>query len=190
MIIFSVPTPDLVESVEDEKMTFALIADATKKLERDGSDFIIIACNSLQYLIGRLQGIVKIPIIGIAPIVAEYVKNKGYKTVGILATNTTIKKRVYDSYLDEKGIKLVAPNEADQNCVAEVILNEIGGSATTKDTEKLKKVVGNLQKNGADAIILACTELPLIIKQAEVGIPLIDCNALYTQEAAKLATKT
>lgn len=190
MIIFSVPTPDLVESVEDEKMTFALIADATKKLERDGSDFIIIACNSLQYLIGRLQGIVKIPIIGIAPIVVEYVKNKGYKTVGILATNTTIKKRVYDSYLDEKGIKLVAPNEADQNCVAEVILNEIGGSATTKDTEKLKKVVGNLQKNGADAIILACTELPLIIKQAEVGIPLIDCNALYTQEAAKLATKT
>ena len=123
MIIFSVPTPDLVESVEDEEMTFSMIAEATKKLERDGADFIVIACNSLQYLNARVQALVKIPIIGIAPIVAENIKIKGYKTIGILATETTIKKRVYNSYLDKNEIKLVEPNEDDQNCVAEVIIN-------------------------------------------------------------------
>lgn len=190
MIIFSVPTPDLVESVENEELTFSMIADATKRLERDGSDFIIIVCNSLQYLIGRLQALVKIPIISIAPISVEYIKNKGYKTVGILATDTTIKKRVYDSSLNEKGIKLVIPNEVDQNSVAEVILNEIGGRVTTKDTEKLKKVVRNLQKGGAAAIMLACTELPLVLKQRDVNIPLIDCNELYAQKTAQYSSQT
>ncbi len=190
MIIFSVPTPDLVESVEDEEMTFSLIAEATKKLERDGSDFIIIACNSLQFFIERLQVFVKIPIIALSPLVAKHVKDKGYKIVGILSTDTTIKKKIYDSYLAEKGIQLVTPNEIDQNSVEEVILNEIGGTSGIKDTEKLKKVIDNVQKAGAEAILLACTELPLVIKQQDVSMPLIDCNELYIQKAAKFSSNT
>lgn len=188
MIIFSVPTPDLVERVEDEEMTFSIIANATKRLEQDGSDFIIIACNSLQHLIGKLQVLVKIPIISMAPIVADYVEDKGYKTVGILATDTTIRKKVYDSCLEEKGVKLVKPNEEDLKSVEQVILNEIGGRVTTKDTKKLRQVIGNLQKGGVDAIMLACTELPLVINQTDVDIPLINCNELYVYEAAKLSS--
>ena len=190
MIIFSVPTPDLVESVEDEETTFSLIAEATKKLERDGSDFIIIACNSLQYFIERLQTTVKIPIIGIAPLIAEYIKDKGYKTVGLLATNTTIKKKIYEFYLGEKGIQLITPGEIDQNSVTEVILNEIGGISGVKEMKKLKKVVDSVRKAGAEAILLACTELPLVIKQQDVSITLIDCNELYIQKAAKFSSNT
>ncbi len=189
MIIFSVPTPDLVKSVADEELTFSRIAEAIKKLEQDGADFIIIACISLQYLIGRLQALIKIPIIGIVPIVAAYAKNKGYKTVGILATDTTLKKRTFDSYLNEAGIKLIAPLEENQNSVEEIILNIIGGNITTKDTEMLKKVIGNLQKDGADAIILACTELPVVLKQQDLNIPLIDVNELYIQKTVKLSSK-
>ena len=185
MIIFSVPTPDLVESIENEELTFSMAADAIKRLERDGSDFIVVVCNSLQYLIGRLQTLIKIPIINMASIVADSVQDRGYKTIGILSTETTIKKRVYDSNFSEKGIKLVAPNKADQNSMAEVILNIIGGRVTAKDIEKLKKVVGNLKKSGADAIMLACTELPPVLKQADIDLPLIDCNELYAKAAAK-----
>ena len=70
MIIFSVPTPDLVERIEDEEKIFNMVTDAIKKMENDGCDFIVIACNSLQYLNKRLQDEIKIPIIGIAPIIA------------------------------------------------------------------------------------------------------------------------
>lgn len=190
MVIFSVPTPDLIESIEDEETTFSMIADATKKLEQNGCDFIIIACNSLQFFIERLQPLVKIPIISIVSIVKGYIKNKDYKTIGILATDTTIRKDIYGKFLKSADIKLLIPNEADQKTVEEIILNEIGGKASINDTIKLKNIISNLEKHGAESILLACTELPLVIKQAEVGIPLIDCNELYAQGVAKLATKT
>lgn len=189
MIIYSVPTPDLVESVEDGELTFQLISNAVKKLEQDGADFIIIACNSLQYLNDKLQVLVKIPIMGIAPIVAEFVRNKGYNAVGILATDTTIKKKIYDPYLDKKAIRPLIPEQSDQKNVEEVIISELGGRTTIKETKKLKNIVEKLQKVGAEAILLACTELPLVIKQQDVNIPLIDCNELYAVEAAKLSSK-
>lgn len=189
MIIFSVPTPDLVESIEDEEETFLMVSDAVKKLERDGADFIIIACNSLQYLNDRLQVLVKIPIIGIAQIVATDIIDKGYKTVGILATETTIKKRIYDTYLGKHGIINIVPDKVEQKVVAEVILNEFRGKTTNKDMEKIKRIAESLQKTGADAVLLACTELPLVIEQSNVNVPLIDCNDLYIREAARLSSQ-
>ncbi len=188
MIIFSVPTPDLVERVEDEKLIFNLIAVAIKKLEKDGSDFIIIACNALQYLLKSFQALVKIPIIGIAPTVAEYIKDKGYKSVGILAADTTISKKVYDPFLGEKGIKLIKPDQTDQNIVESVILDEYSGKTSVKNTEKVKTVTEKLYKNGVDAVLLACTELPLILKQKDVNFPLIDCNEIYALKAAELSS--
>lgn len=188
MVIFSVPTPDLVETIEDEKQTFAMIADAAKKLEKDGCHFIIIACNSLQYLIEKLQTLVKIPIISMAEKVTVYLKTKGYKKVGILATNTTVQKNIYKRSLEQIGISLIAPSASDQKVVEEVILNLIGGKGTVEDKQRISNVINNLQQEGANAILLACTELPLIIKPEDTNMTLIDCNEIYAVEAAKLAS--
>lgn len=189
MIIFSVPTPDLVKSIEEENTTFSAIADATKKLEQNGCDFIIIACNSLQYFIDKLQKLVKIPIIGIAPVVAKYVNNKGYKTVGIIASDTVIKKKIYSNFLESFGIKVLVPNKIDQKASEEIMLNVIGGKTQNDDKNKLISIIKNLRKKGAETILLACTELPLVIKQTDTDISLIDCNQLYVIEAAKLSVK-
>lgn len=167
-----------------------MIADAVKKMENDGCDFIVIACNSLQYLNERLQAIIKIPIIGIAPLIAEFLKEKGFKTVGILATETTIKKKIYNHFLQKNKIKLVIPNDTDQNDLIEVILNEFSGKTSSKDKEKLINVVKNLQKEKVDAVMLACTELPMILKQQDVNIPLIDCNEIYAQNIAQLSSNS
>lgn len=188
MVIFSVPTPDLVESIEDEKKTFVLIAAAMKKLEQDGCDFIVIACNALQYLNERFQKLVKIPILGIVPTVTEYIQNKGFKSVGILAANTTVRKKVYDFYLKEKGITLIRPDKKDQIIIEKAILDEYSGGTNIKNVEKIRKIALKLHKNGADAILLACTELPLVIKQDDVDVPLINCNEVYAQKAAQLSS--
>jgi len=185
MVIYSVPTPDLVESVADENSTFSLIAEATKKLEQDGCDFIVVACNSLQYFIDRLQPLVKIPIIRIAKISTDYVIEKGYKKVGILASYTTIKKETYSKYLQEAHIEVVSPNDDDQKIVEQIILNIIGGEQTNEDKSNLLRFIEKLKSQGAEGILLACTELPLLVKQADTTTPLIDCNELYAQEAAK-----
>ena len=189
MIIFSVPIPDLIESVEDEEKTFELILVAMKKLESDGTDFIVIACNSLQYMNDRWQKEVNIPIVGIAPSVSEFIKHKGYKSVGILSTGTTIKKKVYDQFLKEIGARLVLPNEEDQKEIERIILNEIGGKTTADDTENLRRVVDRLQKDGAEAVMLACTELPLLLTQKGVNVPFVDCNEIYALNAGELSSK-
>jgi len=104
MVIFSIPTPTLVKSIANEEKTFSTLFNAIKGLEREGSDFIIITCLSLQYFINKLQDQTKIPIISMSPILAKYIKHKNYKTVGVLGTYTTIKKRICDKSLKELGI--------------------------------------------------------------------------------------
>ncbi len=187
MIIYSVPTPDLVERIEDEEKTFSMVSEAIIKLERDGADFIVIVCNSLQYLNERLQKLVNIPIISLAAVIAQYVQSKGYTQLGMLATETTINKRVYQARLDEKGITAIVPNQTDQRMIAEVILNEMGGISTDIDKTNMKRIVTHLQKAGANAILLACTELPLILKQSDCSIPIIDCNEIYARHTAQLS---
>lgn len=184
MVIFSVPAPDLISGVENEELIFNMIGEAAQKLERDECAFIVIACNSVQFLLERLQTLVKIPIVGIAQVTAEEIKTYGYKSVGILATDTTIRKDVYGKPLHKYGINLIAPDEVNQEAVQRVIYDEISGDTTNESLERLKNAVKELQVKGAEAVLLACTELPLIIQQAHSDIPLIDCNQLYAKETA------
>lgn len=187
MIIHSIPTPDLVGGVEDEERTFKIIVKALYGLERTGAEFIIITCISLQFFIERLQPLVGIPIVPITPILVNYAKKKGYKTVGVLATKASIEKKIFDGLMGEAGIRLVTPGEEDQRKVGEVVLDIIGGRITPKDKKTLKKVIKNLQKKEAEAILVGCTEFPLILKQSDVKIPLINCNELYPRVAAQYA---
>src|ERR1700730_14418523 len=96
MIMYSVPIPDVVESLENEQDTLDSLIDASKTLQGDNCDFIVIACNSVQFLLNELRSQITIPIIGIAETVAKELKGMMYKKVGILATQTTILKKVYD----------------------------------------------------------------------------------------------
>ncbi len=189
MIIFSVPTPDLVESIENEAETFDRIAEAIKKLEKDGADFIIIACNSLQYMLERFRGLVTIPIIGIAEVVAEHIKEKGYKKIGILGTKTTVDKQVYDKDMKSIEAELVKLDSHDMDIMTGTILNEIAGTLTNKDSENVQMLIKHLHDNGAEVALLVCTDLLSMIEQQNPIIPIIDCNDLYAQYAAKYASK-
>jgi len=186
VIIYSVPTPDLIRKVKDEKVTFKLIKQAVKYLEGDGCDLIIIACNSLQYFLNGLQKSVKVPVIGIVPIVAEYVKKKGYMNVGILATSTTIKKKIYAEPLNKIGVNVLKPDVKGQKKVEDAIYGVIGGINTKKYTKIIKHVIADLQKNGAEAVLLACTEISMIINQLDTKMPLIDCSELYARHIAMI----
>ena len=188
MIIYSVPIPDVVESIENEQETLIALTDASKILQVDGCDFIVIACNSVQFLLDDIRKKISIPIIGIAETVAKELQTKGYKKVGILATQTTIGKKIYDEELNKIGVSLLSPDEDNQNVVTEVIMTQLSGKASSRETQKLKNVVDILKRNGAEAILIACTDLPLVIKQADTAIPLINCTEIYANETARLSS--
>lgn len=188
MIIYSTPTPKLVHGVEDEEKTFYLLAHAVYGLEREGADFIIITCISLQYFIERLQPLVSIPIIPITPILVDEAKRKKYTTLGILATKATLEKKICHTGLEKAGITIIEPNRTEQHEVGEVILDVIGGTVTAKDSDVLQNVIGKLKKRGAEAVLLACTELPMVLEESNPEIPLIDCNVLYPKVVGQYAS--
>jgi len=186
-IIFSIPIPDVVESIENESIVLNMLKNASKKIEENKCDFIIIACNTVQYLLDDIRKSVKIPILGIAEINAKYMKKK-FKKVGILSTRVTIEKGIYDKPFQKNGIEIIKPEKKEQKIITEVIMNVLAGKITEKDRCKLSKIINNFRKNKAEAVLMACTELPLIITQKDFDISLIDCTQIYADEAARLST--
>jgi len=188
-IIFSVPIPDVVESMKNEKKVLEMLSEACVGLEREGCVFILIACNTVQYLLEELKKSVRTPIIGIAEVNAKYVKNK-YKKVGIVGTKIMIEKKVYDKAFKEAGIELVKPDDGDQEKVTRVIMNQLAGKVTEEDKRLLVEMITNLNFRGAEAVLIACTDLPLVISQEDIKIPLVDCTKVYADEAARLSQNT
>jgi len=187
MIIYSIPIPDVVESLENEQVTLEMLQNTAKNLENNGCDFIVIACNTVQFLLENIRQAVNIPIIGIAEINAKHLKTKGIKKVGILATEVAIEKQVYDGAMTNIGISLIKPTAEDQEIVTEVIMTQLAGKTTRSETNKLANIAEHLKFQGAEAILLACTDLPLVINQKDTDVPLINCTETYVNEAAKLA---
>jgi aspartate racemase len=188
IIIWNVPIPDVVESSENEELTLKMLSDVAIRMEKNRCNFIVIACNTVQYLLEQIRESVKIPILGIAEINAKFVKKKDYSRVGIIGTKTMINKQIYDKDFERIGLKLIKPGRADQEKLTKVIMNQLAGKITKEDKQELIIVVKNLQNQGAEVILVACTDLPMIMGQEDFKIPLIDCTQIYANETAKLST--
>ena len=186
--IESVPIPDVVEKIKNENVILGMISSAAIRLESSKCKFIVIACNSVQYLLPEIQKKVNIPILGIAAVNTKYLIEQGYKRVGILGTETTINKKVYDNELEEAKINLIGPSSKEQAFVTQAIMEQLCGKISTDTKNRLLQVINNLRKQKIEAILLACTELPLILQQRDSDLPLIDCTKIYADETAKLST--
>lgn len=187
IMIYSVPIPDVVESLENEELTLEMLQHAAQVLEKGGCDFIVVACNTVQFLLEPLRESVGIPIVGIAESAAEYLREKNLKRVGILSTETTIQKRIYDDVMGDIGVELIKPSVEDQAIITEVIMAQLSGKTTSVETERLVMIAEHLKSFGAEAVLLACTDLPLIIGQKNTRVPLVNCTEIYANEAAGLS---
>ncbi len=186
--IASVPIPDVVNGLETERITLNMLGKAAIKLQNAGSDFILIACNTVQFLLKPLRTKVKIPIIGIASVTARYLIRAKIKKVGILATSVTINKKIYDQTLKEKGIRLIKPSATEQSSLTDAIMNQLAGQATQNDKKNILKIISRMKKRRAEAILVACTDLPMVVNQIDASIRLIDCTQVYADQAARLAS--
>ncbi len=187
VVIYSVPIPNIVEKIESEKTTLNMLIEAALILEKGCCDFIVIACNSVQYLLPALQRNTKIPIIGIAETNARYLQQMGYKNVAILSTITTVQNKIYDDAMTDRGIKIVKPNKEDQEIITQVILAQLNGGVRRYLKKKFLKLIDGLKDSNVEAILLACTELPLVVQQSDVDFPLVDCTRVYADEAARVS---
>lgn len=168
-----------------------IMIDAAKRLEKGGADFIVICTNTMHKMADEIQENVKIPLLNIADATAEKVKNRGIKKVGLLGTKFTMEEDFYKGRLiDKYGLQVLIPNENDRQIVHDVIYKELClGIVNPESKEKFIKIIKNLVSNGAEAVILGCTEIPLLIKQDDVEIPIFDTTRIHAEAAVEWSIK-
>ena len=164
------------------------MTDVALKLENAGADFVLICANTMHKTADYVEKNINIPLVHIADTVADEIKRKGFKKVGLIGTPFTMQEEFYKGRLKEKhNIEVLIPDEqADVDCIYDIIKDELTfGKLLDSSREKYLKIMQKLVKRGAEGVILGCTEIPLLIKQEHTAIPVFDTATLHALAAVK-----
>lgn len=161
-----------------------VLGEVAHRLEKAGADFVVICTNTMHKVVHHIENKINIPILHIADATTLQVKKQGFSKVGLLGTKYTMEQDFYKSRIASNGIKVVVPNEHDREVVNNIIFNELClGKISQISREYYKQVIEKLIQNGAEGIILGCTEIGLLVKAEDSTVPLFDTTAIHALEA-------
>ncbi len=179
---------DLEHHTKEWKKSDQILIDAAQSLEESGVDFILLCANTAHVLFEKIQENVKISIIHIADATAGKIKSAKIKNIGLLGTKLTMQEDFYRGRLEkEHNLNVLVPPEEEMEIVAEEINNLCLGKTNSDAKRQFLDIIDDLVKQGAEGIILGCTEIPLLIKQSDVKIPLFDTTMLHAESAVERA---
>lgn len=189
-IIYSLNYGDIIRNnkKDDWDANLALIGEGAKILENGGAKGIILCANTMHLIADRLQSLINIPIIHIATATAAEIKMKNIKKVGLLGTKFTMERNFYKTKLSEQGIEAIIPGDDERDFIHYTIFEELGKNILKDESrQRYISVIKNLIANGAEGIILGCTEIPLLIKQDDVMVPVFDTTMIHSEAAVQFA---
>jgi aspartate racemase len=164
--------------------------DAARRLKNGGADFIVIASNTMNSRANDVQSDVKIPVLHIADATGKCVKDSGISSVALLGTKYTMEQDFYRDCLEKKyGLHVIVPNDAERDYINSVIFDELcANEIRSQSRERFKQIISRLvDEEGAQGIILGCTEIPLLIKQEDVSVPVFDTTKIHAEAAVRYA---
>lgn len=168
----------------DWEKTFQMVLKASNHLKSCVATSIVLCANTMHLIADRLEKEINIPVIHIATVTANEIVKNGIKKVGLLGTKFTMELDFFKSKLEEKGITAIIPDEHDREFVHNTIFDELGKGIVKPETKaKYLKIIEKLIENGAEGIILGCTEIPLIVKENDVKVPTFDTTLLHSKAA-------
>lgn len=163
-----------------------MIVNTTQRLDIAGASFGLIACNTAHKALNLVRDQIDLPMIDIVDETAREVCRQGHKTVGLLGTLTTMNDDYFKGHLTDKyGIEVITPSKEDQKVIADIGDRELSkGIFSKKARDKFRPIIKRLVANGAEAVILACTEFGLLLKKEDSPVVLIDTLAVHVEAAA------
>ena len=173
----------------DWQGTATILSDAAQKIEAGGADCLLICTNTMHKVAPQIQAAIGIPVLHIADATAEVLVRKGIKTVGLLGTAFTMEQDFYKGRLsDNYGLNVVVPNTADRAIVHDVIYQELclGKTVAASKAEYLR-IIKTLAEQGAEAVILGCTEIGMLVEQRDTDVVLLDTTTIHAQKAVEFA---
>ena len=174
-----------LQHVGDWQGTADILIEAAKGVERAGADFVLICTNTMHKVADAIQENISIPILHIADATAEMLKADGVSKVGLLGTRFTMEQDFYKQRLTDKhGIEVVVPEAEEREAVHSVIYNELcKGLIKEPSRHRYLEIIDDLYKSGAQAVILGCTEIALLVKQTDTAVKLYDTTAIHADSA-------
>ena len=164
------------------------LSQIAQNLEQAGADFIVICTNTMHKVAPQIQKTISIPILHIAQATADALLENGIKKVGLLGTKYTMTQEFYKEKLLEAGLEVVIPDQAGVEEVNRIIYDELClGQIEESSKQAYLAIIDDLKNAGAEAVILGCTEIGLLVKQEDTDVPLFDTTAIHAKKAAKVA---
>ena len=181
---------DLEHATEDWIKSDKILIDAAKRLEKGGADFIVLCANTAHTMADKIQENIKIPVLHIADSTAERIKSSKIKSVGLLGTKFTMQEDFYKGRLEKKHkLKVIVPQEKEREIISKEINNLCLGKTNPQAKQQFIDIINNLAKNGAEAVILGCTEISLLVQQKDVKVPLFDTTKIHAESAVEYSLK-
>lgn len=157
-------------------------------LENAGADIILICTNTMHKVFDQVQSYVTVPLLHIADATINELKLNDINKVGLLGTKYTLKENFYKERLENASVKVLTPNDEDIETVNDIIFNElVHGLIKSESKMKYAKIIEKLKKSGAQAIILGCTEIGLLINQKDSVLPIFDTTLIHAKNAVDKA---
>jgi aspartate racemase len=167
----------------------SLMVDAARRLERGGADFLLICSNTMHRMADEVAAAIGIPLLHIADPTAERIKAQGFGRVGLIGTAFTMEEGFYKGRLEHRfGLEILVPGAGDRALVHRVIYDElVQGQVNPASRNAYRGVIAGLVERGAEAVILGCTEIMLLVTEADSAVPLFDTTGLHVEAAVERA---
>ena len=181
-----------IESLQQQgkwSQTGELLAVAARQVEAAGGDFIVLCTNTMHKVADQIEAAVSIPVLHIADATAKTLKTDDISKVGLLGTKFTMEQDFYKGRLqNQHGIEVIVPNEVDQQLVHDVIYNElVQGVINDQSRIRYVEIISKLSEQGAQGVILGCTENALLISQDDTSVKLFDTTDIHSRSALEKA---
>lgn len=186
IILYSVEFDEIerCQSSGDWEKSGSILGGAAQALEAAGADFLLICTNTMHKVAPQIASMVRIPIVHIADATAGELEKSHIRRVGLLGTKYTMTQDFYKQKLTDRGIDVLIPDEADIELVNDVIFHELCvGEINDASREQFRRIIGGLGEKGAEGVILGCTEIGLLIHQADSPLPVFDTTLIHAGRA-------
>lgn len=160
------------------------------KLQGMGADVLVMPCNTAHFFYDRVTSFIDIPLINMLEETAKQIQENGYRKVGLLATDGTIQSQVYKRVFDKYGIEMIIPDKEGQRSVMDIIYNGVKSNNYEIDTQEFKRTIDHMLAEGAETLVLGCTELPIAFEKFGFMEKNLDPTMILAESAVHYVKKT
>ncbi|TMN20233.1 aspartate/glutamate racemase family protein [Pseudoxanthomonas sp. X-1] len=176
---------EVLQHAGDWDAAGAAMADAARRLQAGGADFIVLCTNTMHKVADAITEATPLPLLHIADATAQALIEAGIGRVGLLGTRFTMEQDFYRKRLEARGLEVIVPSAPDRDTVHRIIYDELcQGVIDDASREAYREVMTRLVAAGAEGIILGCTEISLLVGEADASVPLFDTTTLHARTAA------